>query len=146
MTELSEQDLAELDALVSAYAAAVDARDWAALGDLFTEDAALVTPDPPRSLEPVLGWRGRAEIVAAVSEVAAFASTSHVVVSSEWEPSGSGALGRTTGEAHHRVEGPDPHSWVWDVLYQDRCVRTGDGWKLSVRALTVLKIEKLRPW
>jgi ketosteroid isomerase-like protein len=142
VSELSTQDRAALDALVAAYAAAVDARDWVALGDLFTDDAALVTPDPPRSLQPVVGSRGRAAIVALVAKVADFVSTSHVVASSEWEASGSGAFGRTTGEAHHHVDGPEPHSWIWDVEYRDRCVRTEQGWRLAVRTLTVLRIEK----
>ena len=140
--QLTDDDRAALDQLVAAYAAAVDARDWDALADLFTEDAVLVTPDPPRSLEPVVGARGRAEIVDVVAKVGAFASTSHVVATSAWEPSASGAAGRTTSEAHHHVDGPEPHSWVWEVEYRDRCVRTEHGWRLHVRTLTVLRIEK----
>ncbi|MFL6022854.1 MAG: nuclear transport factor 2 family protein [Marmoricola sp.] len=142
MIELGPEDTAELDDLVRAYAAAVDHRDWVALGELFTDDAALVTPDPPRSLAPVLESRGREAIVALVSQVAAFAGTTHVVATSEWQISGSGASGRTTGEAHHHVDGPEPHSWVWDVEYRDRCVRTANGWRIAFRALSVPRIEK----
>lgn len=142
MNDLSAQDLVELDALVRAYAAAVDARDWAGLGDLFTEDATLLTPDPPRSFAPVTETRGRQEIVALVATVGDFAGTAHVVAGSEWEASGTGARGRTTGQAHHHVDGPEPHSWVWDVEYRDRCERTENGWRIAVRALTVLTIER----
>lgn len=144
MSGLSGQDLAELDALVAAYAAAVDARDWVTLGGLFTEDAVLLTPDPPRSLDPVLEAAGRIAIVATVQQVAAFAGTEHLVTRSEWSGSGDEATGRTTGEAHHHVDGPDPHSWVWHVSYVDDCVRTEAGWRIARRALAVRQIEKRR--
>lgn len=128
--------------LVAAYAAAVDARDWAALADLFVEDGVLLTPDPPRSLEPVVASRGWEEIVSTVRKVEAFASTEHRVESSEWRVEDAAAVGFTTGEAHHHVDGPEPHSWVWYVEYRDECIRTGTGWRFATRALTVRRIEK----
>ena len=128
--------------LVAAYAAAVDARNWAGLADLFVEGAVLATPDPPRSLEPVVESRGREAIVATVRKVEAFASTQHLVGSSEWQVDETTATGVTTGEAHHHVDGPEPHSWVWYVEYRDECVLTGSGWQFATRALTVLRIEK----
>lgn len=143
MTELTPEDLSALDALVLDYAAAVDDRDWAELASLFTEDAELITPDPPRSLEPVTTSRGLQEIVATARQVASFASTSHVVEASTWRATAAGAHGTTTGEAHHHVaDVPDPHAWVWHVEYRDECVRAGDGWRLARRALTVRSIEK----
>jgi hypothetical protein len=133
------------DDLVAAYAAAVDARDWVALAGLFVDGAVLVTPDPPRSLEPVLESRGRDEIVATVRKVEAFAGTHHLVESSEWQVDGAVAHGITTGEARHHVDGPEPHSWVWYVEYRDECIRTGSGWRFETRALTVRRIEKQSP-
>jgi len=131
--------------LVAAYAGAVDARNWAALADLFVEGAVLVTPDPPRSLEPVVESRGRDRIVATVRQVEAFAGTEHRVVSTRWQVADSTATGLTTGEAHHHVAGPEPHSWVWYVEYRDECIRTGSGWRFETRALTVRRIEKQSP-
>ena len=128
--------------LAAAYAAAVDARDWAALADLFVEDAVLVTPDPPRSLDPVVESRGREQIVATIRRVEAFAATEHRVGSTDWEGDDATATGRTTGEAHHHVDGAEPHSWVWYVEYRDEVVRTGAGWRFTTRALTVSRIEK----
>lgn len=128
--------------LVTAYAVAVDARDWAALADLFVEDAVLLTPDPPRSLEPVVASRGRDAIVATVQQVAAFAATEHRVQPGTWQLDGATASGSTTGEAHHHVDAPQPHTWVWYVEYRDACVRTGTGWRFATRALTLHRIEK----
>jgi hypothetical protein len=131
--------------LVAAYAAAVDARNWAVLADLFVEGGVLVTPDPPRSLEPVVESRGREAIVATVRKVEAFASTDHLVESSQWQVDDAAATGFTTGEARHHVDGPEPHSWVWYVEYRDDCIRTEAGWRFATRALTVRRIEKQTP-
>jgi hypothetical protein len=143
VTELAPEDLSALDDLVLDYAGAVDARDWVVLAELFTEDAELVTPDPPHSLAPVVTSLGRAAIVATVRQVASFSSTSHVVIGSTWTATAAGASGETTGEAHHHVaDVPDPHAWVWHVAYHDDCVRTDGGWRIARRALTVRRIEK----
>ncbi|WP_183407134.1 nuclear transport factor 2 family protein [Nocardioides marmorisolisilvae] len=128
--------------LVTAYAAAVDARDWVALADLFVEDGALITPDPPRSLEPVIASIGRDAIVATVRKVEGFAGTDHVVDSTHWQVDGSAASGLTIGQAHHHVDGPEPHSWVWYVEYRDDAVRTEAGWRFATRRLTLARIEK----
>jgi ketosteroid isomerase-like protein len=144
VNDLGSHDQAALDDLVAAYASAVDRRDWERLATVFTEDAVLLTPDPPRSSEPVLEAVGRAAIVATVRQVEAFVSTEHLVTASEWTGTAEEAVGRTTGEAHHRVEGPQPHSWVWHVSYLDDCVRTDEGWRIARRALTVDQIEKRR--
>ena len=128
--------------LVTAYARAVDGRDWTALADLFTEEAVLVTPDPPRSLDPVLEARGRTAILAAVSKVSTFDRTEHVVTSTTWDVDGDVASGTTTGEAHHVVLGADPHAWVWQVEYADEAVQVAGGWRFARRALTVRAIEK----
>jgi ketosteroid isomerase-like protein len=49
MTELDVGDRLALAELPERYAALVDARDLDRLADLFSADAVLVTPDPPRS-------------------------------------------------------------------------------------------------
>ncbi|MFL6157140.1 MAG: nuclear transport factor 2 family protein [Marmoricola sp.] len=139
---LGAADRWDLTDLVSTYAAAVDGRDWEALGALFTARAVLVTPDPPRSLTPVTESRGRDAIVATVSAVGSFACTVHHVTGSTWSVAGDAVLGRTTGVAHHVEVGPSPRSWAWHVVYADAFVPTDLGWRFERRELTVRMIEE----
>jgi hypothetical protein len=133
----------ELDQLASAYAAAVDGRDWSALAELFAPDAVLATADPPRSLEPVIAVAGRRQIIETVKSLTTFARTFHHVTGSVWTPTGpDNAIGRTTSIAHHVEDGPETHSWVWHVIYQDISVRTDSGWLFARRELTIAMIEK----
>jgi ketosteroid isomerase-like protein len=145
MSRVDPADRSDLDDLVARYAAAVDRRDWAALGALFAEDAVLVTPDVTGSLEPLVESHGRDAVVATISAVAGFAATLHHLTGSVWEVSGSTAEGRTTAVAHHVEAGPEPRSWVWHVEYADRCTRSGAGWVFSRRTLTVRMIEARAP-
>jgi ketosteroid isomerase-like protein len=130
--------------LVSAYAAAVDARDWVALGRLFTADAVLLTPDPPRSLDPVIESRGRESILATIQQVSAFEWTEHLIGATTWTVDGTTASGTTTGEAHHVVVGAQ-HAWVWLVEYADDCSLSDVGWQFTRRVLTVRAIERRSP-
>ncbi|MCW2786986.1 MAG: nuclear transport factor 2 family protein [Marmoricola sp.] len=143
--ELSTADRLDLAQLTSLYAAAVDGRDWDALGTLFVADAVLVTADPPRSLHPGLEASGIDAIVAAARQLTAYARTFHHLTGSFWTPDGpSVALGRTTCAAHH-VEAPDTsarsRSFVWHVIYADQAVRTDLGWRFARRELTVAMVE-----
>jgi hypothetical protein len=144
---LSASDRLDLVELTARYAAAVDERDWAALAELFTPDAVLVAPDPPRSLLPVIESVGRDEIVAKVQPLSGFDRTFHHVTGTTWESDAAGAaVGRTTTVAHH-VEGHGTdglHSWAWHVIYADRCVRGAAGWLFERRALTLTMIEDRR--
>lgn len=142
MSGLSPADHTPLTQLVASYAGAVDGRDWTGVAGLFAPDAVLVMPDPPRSLAPVLEACGRDAIAAAMSQLSAFARTFHHVTGSVWVPDGlDHVVGRTTSEAHHVEDTAEPRSWVWHVVYQDRCVRDGRGWLFERRELTVALIE-----
>ena len=77
---LSAADRAALSDLVHRYAAGVDDRQFDSVVELFTEDAELILPDPPTTLEPVHRHRGRAEISAAIAAVAAIIRTEHAIV------------------------------------------------------------------
>jgi hypothetical protein len=156
---LDALDRLDLADLVTGYAAAVDDRAWDRLGALFTVDAVLLSPDVPRSLGPVLEARGRAAVLDTVQQLSRFARTFHHVTGSIWTADGrDGALGRSTAVAHH-VEVPargtttdgapdgardgarDARSWVWHVVYEDRCRRTAAGWQFSRRSVTAVMIE-----
>ena len=74
-----------------------------------------------------------------------FARTVHHVTGSVWSADGDGAAGRTTAVAHH-VEVPrgtegEGRSWVWHLVYDDRCVRGPDGWQFARRALSLMLVE-----
>ncbi len=127
--------------LTARYAAAVDGRDWEGLAGLFADDAVLVTPGSGASLGMAATATGRAEIVAAVRQIEAFARTFHHLTGSVWTVDGSTATGRTTCVAHHVEEGAEPRSWAWHVIYDDRFVRDEAGWLFERRALTVAMIE-----
>ncbi len=141
MSALAVEDRLDLAELVGRYAAAADQRDWDGLADLFARGGLLVTPDPPRSLAASVEHAGRDAIRAAVAKLESFARTVHHVTGSVWHADGDGAVGRTTTTAHHVESGPEPGSWVWHLVYDDRCVRSPEGWQFSRRALTLVLIE-----
>ena len=139
MTDTADQ--LALTQLTARYAAAVDGRDWDALAGLFASDAVLVTPGSGRSLGMTAVATGRAEIVASVRQIEAFARTLHHLTGSVWALTGATATGRTTCVAHHVEEGPEPRSWAWHVVYEDRFVREQTGWLFERRELTIAMIE-----
>jgi SnoaL-like domain len=145
MTLLDRCALADL---VHRYAAAVDDRRFDDAAALFTEDAELVVPDPPRSLDPVTHHRGLPAIRAAVAAVAAVDRTEHAIVGEVYTASGPDrARGRITCVAHHwsRDTADAPvGDLVWHLRYDDRYVRTGQEWLFSVRTLTINAIETRR--
>lgn len=141
MSDLSPADRQDLHELTARYAAGADQRDWAGVAGLFLPDGVLVTPDPPRSMEPVLERVGRDAVREAVSRLQRFARTVHHQTGSVWAVDGDGATGRTTAVAHHVEEGPEPRTWVWHLVYDDRCVRTAEGWRFARRALTLVLVE-----
>jgi ketosteroid isomerase-like protein len=142
-----------LSELVHRYAAGVDDRDFSTVVDLFTDDATLTTPDPPRTLEPALLHRGRADIGQAVGSVASTERTVHAIIGETYtaatEP--TRASGRITCAAHHFTRADDQITDVaWYLRYDDEYVRTEAGWRFFSRALTIDAIEtwpvrRLRP-
>lgn len=141
---LSADDRGALSDLVHRYAAGVDDRRFDAVAELFTVDAELVVPAPPAELRPVHTHRGRAAIAAAAAAVAAVARTEHAIVGEVYDataPPGA-ARGRIACVAHHWSErGDELVDVVWHLRYDDGYQPTGDGWRISRRALTVTAIE-----
>ena len=141
MNGLSVEDRLDLAELAARYAVSVDQHDWDGAADLFARGGVLVTPDPPRTLLPALEHAGRDAVRDAVAQLRTFARTVHHVTGSVWESDGDGAAGRTTAVAQHVEAGPEPRSWVWHLVYDDRCVRSPDGWQFARRALTLMIVE-----
>jgi ketosteroid isomerase-like protein len=150
---LSVEDRLALSDLVHRYAVYVDARELDRLADLFTADAVLVSPEPPRTLEPDVERRGRADIRQAMEGVRRAVRTVHQVVGEVYDEGDSAdvAHGAITGVAHHLMERDGGHDDLsWSLRYADDYRRTPDGWRFARRALTidvveVRPVQKVRP-
>jgi SnoaL-like domain len=136
-----------LDDLVASYALAVDRREFDLLGELFTDDAELLLPDPPHSLEPVHTHRGRAEIVAAMSALAGVPRTLHLLGGQVYRP-GPGpdtVSGELAGSAQHLlITDTGASDLVWQLRYTDVYRSAGERWLISHRSLSIQWIE-IRP-
>ncbi|MFN2537313.1 MAG: nuclear transport factor 2 family protein, partial [Mycobacteriales bacterium] len=89
----------ELSQLVHRYALAIDSRQ--SVVPLFTADGALVVPDPPQVLDPVIEHVGPAAIAAATSGLP---RTFHAIVGEVFSTGADGARGRIACVAHHVVD------------------------------------------
>ena len=141
---LAVADRLAVSDLVHLYASAVDDRRFADVIELFTATAELRLPDPPRSLDPVLRHHGRDGVRTALSALARVTRTEHAIVGEVYAPSDDAgyALGRITCIAHHwTVTGESVTDVVWHLRYDDEYLRTGRGWRIHGRALTINAIE-----
>lgn len=130
--------------LVHLYAAAADDRRFGDVVELFSDTAELRLPDPPRALDPVRIFRGRAGIREALSALEAVARTEHAIVGEVYAagPQADYALGRITCIAHHWTVSDDQISdLVWHLRYDDEYLRTRSGWRIHGRALSINAIE-----
>jgi 3-phenylpropionate/cinnamic acid dioxygenase small subunit len=137
-------DRLALSDLVHLYASAVDDRRFDDVVELFTDTAELRLPDPPRSLEPVLSHHGRGGVREAIAAVATVTRTEHAIVGEVYAAADDSdyALGRITCIAHHwTVADAEITDVVWHLRYDDEYLRTGPGWRIHGRALTINAIE-----
>jgi ketosteroid isomerase-like protein len=128
----------ELSDLVHRYALHVDDRRWDAVAALFTDDAVLVVPEPPRTLEPAVS-RGVSEAMAAL---AGALRTVHEVHGEVYEQTPDGARGVVRGTTHHLLERDGGTvDLTWRLRYDDAYRRTPAGWRFARRALTIDVVE-----
>ena len=142
---LTVEDRLALTDLVARYAACVDTRRVDDLLDLFAPDGALVSPDPPRTLQPTVERRGREQVREAMAGLAQVPVTVHALLGSVFDAAGDGATGRTACAAHHVRAGSDGEvrDVVWHLHYDDVYVRSGSGWLFAERRATVDTISVL---
>jgi ketosteroid isomerase-like protein len=123
-------DRMETQDLLVAYSFAMEAHDWDALDDVFTDDATI-------DYRELHGMRGD---VAATKRFMAAASrrpggSQYVVATSKVTIDGDTAIGRAIG--HHPVvldrDDGTTHVFFCGIWYDDRFVRTGEGWRIQER-------------
>jgi hypothetical protein len=126
---LDERDIV---AVAVRYCWALDTRDWAALADVFVPEATADLMTGGSTLE------GLDAIVARISTaLTPLDETQHLVSTHEVGVDGDAATHRCYMHAQHvrhDVDG-DPN-YVIAGRYEDRFVRTADGWRIAHRRLT----------
>ncbi|MFB4319157.1 nuclear transport factor 2 family protein [Actinomadura sp. 21ATH] len=144
-------DRVALGDLVARYALYTDRRRMDDLAGLFTEDATLVLPDPPKELAPARAFTGRAEIAASFASLDAVPLTFHALVGQVFDagPGPDTAAGEVACVAHHLTERDGkPSDLVWHLRYTD-AYRLDEGtWRISRRELAIDSIETrpVRRW
>ncbi|MEU3270269.1 nuclear transport factor 2 family protein [Saccharomonospora sp. NPDC006951] len=142
---LSERDRLDLLDLAARYALYADRRELGALAGLFTEDGALVLPEPPASLAAITRHEGRGRIELALAALHDVPVTGHAVLGHviDEQPGHGTASGTVTGTAAHVTDRPDGQSrnLIWHVHYRDRYRRGPDGWRFHTRELDIDWIE-----
>jgi hypothetical protein len=104
----------------------------------------LALPGPPAELTPVQRHRGQAAIGAAIAAVATTVRTEHAIIGEVYDggPRSGDARGRIACVAHHWMQrGGQLSDLVWHLRYDDEYRRTGAGWRITRRALTINAIE-----
>ncbi len=132
-------DRLELRALVDEYALAVDGRDADRFAALFTPTGELAIYEPGES-EPVITYRGPAELKTVMGLLATYSTTFHVMANHTCSMQGTTAEGRTYCLAHHLTEtdgrGEDT---LMLIVYRDTYAKAEGSWRFTRR-------EVLRQW
>jgi len=133
-----QRDLGELRQLAEAYAAAVDARDVAALRAVFASDALVALPPALAARLPAAELRGPEQLGALIDGVRNFHRTRHLITGQSVAVDGDSAAGETSCTAHHVYGAPDrQRDLVLTLRYRDSFVRTPAGWRFRRRELVL---------
>jgi len=129
---MENPDAAAFRLLAERYAEACDRNRPELLEAIMAEDAVIEGP----------GFRmsGRAEIRAIPASLRQqFRGTRHVVENQSVAVDGDQAVGETYGTANHLYESTESGMkvLVWHIRYQDRFVRSADGWRFAERRLVL---------
>jgi ketosteroid isomerase-like protein len=141
---LSTSDRSALADLAHRYAAYADARAVDRVVGLFTDDAVLVVPEPPRTLEPDLERHGPDGVRETLGALQHAVRTFHEVVGEVYDGGASPdrAEGAVAAVIHHVIDRDGSLTdLVWHVRYADEYRRTCEGWRISRRAVTIELVE-----
>lgn len=129
----------EVHDLAFRYARAVDGRDPAMLGAIFTADG--VIGGHNSADVRYRGAEGWARMIAEVE--ASFGATMHNVFNQTFDRSADGAIsGLTTGIASHMLPGDAGELVDFAMRYHDRYAQEDGRWKFSERRLEVVWVEE----
>lgn len=118
-------DRAEISDLILAFGAALDAKDWDAYGNTFTEDGSFTIAGQKRT--------GREEIVAGPArDLTRYDRLQHFLTNQRIVVDGDEATAVTYVLGVHVPDESKPEAHA-DIggRYEARCVRTPDGWRFA---------------
>lgn len=125
-----EDELAIRD-LANRYARIVDRRDYALIPQVFTPDCELSGTG--------YCMRGHAELDAGLRKIEMFSATLHCVLNQVTRLDGDRGTGEFYCIANHIHERDGvPYKLDMGIRYEDRYVRTVDGWRLAQRTLNLI--------
>ncbi len=131
-------DIVEIQQLLYRYARSIDAKDWKALGEVFTSDALIhyaVERGAELSFADLGPWLARA--------MAIFKVTQHVVTNPLVELDGETARCKSYLTGTHlqvRRDGSETRTTEGSI-YSDELVRTREGWRIRTRRLERVWID-----
>jgi hypothetical protein len=133
--------------LSAEYAAAVDRRDGQRFAALFVPEGALVVPDYPHGLAPVVVRSGRRVLERIPDGLRNYRRTFHQTSDHRYTVDGDRASGDVRCVAHHVSGHADKSAvgtdTVWYLHYQDEYARTEAGWRFLRREIHLQFVEEL---
>jgi 3-phenylpropionate/cinnamic acid dioxygenase small subunit len=134
MTDLRElQDRQEITELCYRYGLTLDGRDWTGLAAVFTPDANAFYLDLP----PCLGYQAIEDTCRAALEP--MSATQHLISNVVVRLDGDQAESSCYLQAQHVKAGtPGGDNFIIAGRYDDRLVRTPDGWRIRERRLALI--------
>ena len=135
---MSADDRQAIIDVTIAYCWALDTKDWGRLDDVFVPDA---TADLGGTQH-----QGRADIIDRISTaLSRYDDSQHMVTNHEVRVDGDEATCRCYLQAQHVSGGPlDGDNYLVGGRYEDRLVRTPDGWRIAHRELIVMWTDGVR--
>lgn len=133
------QDRHDIAQVIVRYATSVDQRDMERYASCFTGDVEVsgFSGGVFTDRDTYVGWVVRA--------LEAFAGTHHQITNQEIDVNGDQGYMRSYVQATHEMaDDPDTLLILW-AIYDDRMVRTPEGWKISHHRLERLISSKLVP-
>lgn len=121
----SIEDRYDVGQVIIRYATSVDQRDMERYGSCFTEDAS-VSGFSSGVVEGREAW-----VTFVERALTNFRGTHHQITNQEISVDGDTAHMRSYVQATHELADDDEHLLILYAIYDDRLVRTGDGWQIT---------------
>lgn len=138
---IHEQDRLEIRDLAFRYARAADRRDYAEFATLFTPDGTVSGHNGDPASSPALYEMEGIEVIQqGMRGLEKYETTFHLVANQLlWPETPDRVRGETYCTAHHLETRDDGvrTDYTMFIRYQDRFVRTAEGWRFSERRLWV---------